>query len=75
MNIRTFTSHYFTLDGSKMDGDRVKAISFEDAQKILDAIGKSWMKVDGILVAEVDSNLNGEPDWSTYVDYEIENLN
>lgn len=75
MNLRTYTSHYYTLDGSKMDGDRVSAISFEDAQRILDQSGRGWMEVDGILVAEVDANWDGMPDWSTYIDYELENLN
>jgi len=70
-----FTSHY-EKDGLLMEGDRVKAISFSDAQDILEKSGRGHMIVDGILVGEVDYDEDTNTiDWNTYIDYEQHHLN
>ena len=68
-----YTSFYFK-DGKKYDGDRVRAISFEDAQRILNESGRKNMKIDGKLIAEVDAcNKTKKPIWRTYREANIWN--
>lgn len=59
-----------------MEGDRVKAISFSDAQDILEKSGRGHMVVDGILVGEIDYDEDTNTiDWNTYIDYKQHHLN
>jgi len=68
-----YTSFYFK-NGKKYDGDRVRAISFEDAQRILNESGRKNMKIDGKLIAEVDAcNKTKKPIWRTYREANIWN--
>jgi len=57
---------YFYYNGKKYDGDRVRAISFDDAQRILNSSGRKHMKIDGKLIAEIDACPNNKPIWKTY---------
>jgi len=68
-----YTSFYFK-NGKKYDGDRVRAISFEDAQRILNESGRKNMRIDGKLIAEVDAcNKTKKPIWRTYREANIWN--
>ena len=68
-----YTSFYFKA-GKKYDGDRVRAISFKDAQRILNESGRKHMKIDGKLIAEIDAcPKTNKPIWKTYREVNIWN--
>ena len=66
-----FTTTITALNGAnelvKFRGDNIESISFKCAQEWCDNNGKGYMRVDGILVMEMDQ------DGSNRTDYDFQN--
>lgn len=54
-------------------GDRVEAISFDDAQHVLDTTGRGYMEIHGRLIEEIPCDEKMNPMWDKSINYE--NLN
>ena len=79
--LRTFTTTVRAIDPADGElktwgGDRVQAISWAEAQHILNTTERGYMKVDGELVAEIPCKPGTfKPDWDGSIDYQTPRLN
>lgn len=70
--MKIFTTYYLDEHGAKWGGERITAISHEDAEEQAKALG---LTVEGQLRGEVPCDDNYKVDWSKHIDYDKTELN